>query len=211
VFNQKEELLTKSSRATDLRGDITAAVSNQTMRDKLILLLCVGYCFMAFSQSGGADTAKQAARVNVSKNAEGGRQDITTNGDHSLIKTSANEAGIIRKDWIENVRRTLLALAIILSGFLYLLIARRVIVDVRLIQGFGGAGFLILFQLVNFLLDPMLKQATEDSFMITVLSLIAVAALLIPLHQKIMKWSTLRVTAKNKKIRLAAARKNSLQ
>jgi hypothetical protein len=39
------------------------------------------------------------------------------------------------------------------------------------------------------------------------MGLVCIAALLVPLHHKIEKWATARLVEKNKKIRLAAAKK----
>jgi cell wall assembly regulator SMI1 len=39
------------------------------------------------------------------------------------------------------------------------------------------------------------------------LALVCIAALLVPLHHKIEKWTTAKLVEKNKQIRLAAAKK----
>lgn len=43
--------------------------------------------------------------------------------------------------------------------------------------------------------------------MLMLLALVCIAALLIPLHHKVEKWTTARLVEKNKQIRLAAAKK----
>jgi len=66
---------------------------------------------------------------------------------------------------------------------------------------------LAVFEFINLFIHPYLSRATNDSPVLMLLVLIAIGALLIPLHHKLEKWITNVMTEKNKKIRLAAARK----
>ncbi|MCY7309998.1 MAG: hypothetical protein LH619_04400, partial [Chitinophagaceae bacterium] len=54
---------------------------------------------------------------------------------------------------------------------------------------------------------PYLAHATNDSPVLMLLILIGIGALLVPLHHRLEKWITKVMVEKNKKIRLAAAKK----
>ena len=56
-------------------------------------------------------------------------------------------------------------------------------------------------------MHPYLAQVTNDSPVLMLLVLIAIGAMLVPLHHKLEKWMTKVMLEKNKKIRLDAAKK----
>ena len=66
---------------------------------------------------------------------------------------------------------------------------------------------MIVFEFFNLLLHPFLEGVTNHTPVFMLLALVCIAALLIPLHQRIEKWSTVKLVEKNKKIRLANAKK----
>ncbi|MBK8494438.1 MAG: hypothetical protein IPL50_04990 [Chitinophagaceae bacterium] len=66
---------------------------------------------------------------------------------------------------------------------------------------------LIVFEFLNLLLHPFLERVTHHLPVLMLLALVAIAALLAPLHHKVEKWATAKLVEKNKKIRLAAAKK----
>jgi hypothetical protein len=70
---------------------------------------------------------------------------------------------------------------------------------------------LVVFEFFNLLLHPFLQRITHHSPMLMLLALVCIAALLVPLHQKVEKWATSKLVEKNKQIRLAAAKKTIQQ
>lgn len=66
---------------------------------------------------------------------------------------------------------------------------------------------LIVFEFLNLLLHPYLEKLTNHAPVLMLLALVCIAALLVPLHHKLEKWATAKMVEKNKKIRLAAAKK----
>jgi hypothetical protein len=66
---------------------------------------------------------------------------------------------------------------------------------------------LIIFEFLNLLLHPFLEKVTHHTPVFMLLALVCIAALLVPLHHKIEKWSAKKLVEKNKEIRLAHARK----
>ena len=50
-------------------------------------------------------------------------------------------------------------------------------------------------------------RKAADTILLMLLALVSIAALLVPLHHKVKKWSTTKLVEKNKQIRLVAAKK----
>jgi tetratricopeptide (TPR) repeat protein len=101
------------------------------------------------------------------------------------------------------------ALAIVLITFVtvFLLLSRSIIVKTKFIEFFGVFGLLAVFEFINLFIHPYLAHATNDSPVLMLLILIAIGALLVPMHHKLEKWMTSVMVEKNKKVRLAAAKK----
>ena len=107
----------------------------------------------------------------------------------------------------QNIQYSLIALGIIVLLTLYLLLSRSFITNTKLIEFFGVIALLIVFEFLNLLLHPFLERVTHHSPVLMLLALVCIAALLVPLHHKVEKWATAKLVEKNKKIRLAAAKK----
>ena len=107
----------------------------------------------------------------------------------------------------QNIQYALIALGIIVLLTLYLLLSRSFITNTKLIEFFGVIALLIVFEFLNLLLHPFLERVTHHSPVLMLLALVCIAALLVPLHHKVEKWATAKLVEKNKKIRLASAKK----
>ena len=107
----------------------------------------------------------------------------------------------------QNIQYALIALGIIILLTLYLLLSRSFITNTKLIEFFGVVALLIVFEFLNLLLHPFLERVTHHSPVLMLLALVCIAALLVPLHHKVEKWATAKLVEKNKKIRLASAKK----
>jgi hypothetical protein len=90
---------------------------------------------------------------------------------------------------------------------LFLLLSRSIIVTTRAIKIFGVIALLITFEFINLLIHPFLQAITNHSPVLLLLAMVCIAALIVPLHHKLEKWVIERLQEKNKKIRLAAAKK----
>ena len=119
-------------------------------------------------------------------------------------KAKKNEEARQRK---QNIQYILIALGIIILLSFYLLLSRSFITNTKLIEFFGVIALLIVFEFLNLLLHPFLEKITNHSPVLMLLALVCIAALLVPLHHKVEKWATAKLVEKNKKIRLAAAKK----
>jgi tetratricopeptide (TPR) repeat protein len=107
----------------------------------------------------------------------------------------------------QNLQYALIALSIIIFILLFLLLSRSFITNTRLIEFFGVLALLIVFEFLNLLLHPLLERVTNHTPVMMLLALVCIASLLIPLHRRVEKWSTAKLVEKNKKIRLANAKK----
>jgi tetratricopeptide (TPR) repeat protein len=107
----------------------------------------------------------------------------------------------------QNIQYALIALGIIIFISVFLLLSRTVIVNERLISFFAILGLLIVFEFINLLIHPWLAHFTHESPVLMLLALVAIAALLIPMHHRLEHWIKEKMVEKNKAIRLAAAKK----
>jgi hypothetical protein len=107
----------------------------------------------------------------------------------------------------QNIQYALIAIGIIILLSLYLLLSRSFITNTKLIEFFGVVALLIVFEFLNLLPHPFLERITHHSPVLMLLALVCIAALLVPLHHKVEHWATAKLVEKNKKIRLASAKK----
>jgi tetratricopeptide (TPR) repeat protein len=100
-----------------------------------------------------------------------------------------------------------IALAIIVFAGLFLLLSRSIIVNEKWVKFLGVLGLLAVFEFINLLLHPYLGAITLHSPVLMLLALMAIAALLVPLHHKLEHWLIHKMVVKNKQLRLTAAKK----
>ncbi|MFZ6023693.1 MAG: hypothetical protein ACOYVG_04470 [Bacteroidota bacterium] len=112
-----------------------------------------------------------------------------------------------RKQRKQNLQYTLIAFGIISFIIVFLLLSHRLITNVRVIQFLSIVALLIVFEFLNLLLHPFLERITHHSPVLMLLMLVCIAAILVPLHHRLEKWTTHKLVDKNKKVRLAAARR----
>ena len=106
-----------------------------------------------------------------------------------------------------NIQYAALAIGIIFFISIFLLLSRSVIVNEKWISFLGILGLLIVFEFINLFFHPYIASLTNHSPVWMLLALVAVAALLIPLHHRLEHWINHIMVEKNKKIRLEAAKK----
>jgi hypothetical protein len=107
----------------------------------------------------------------------------------------------------QNIQFVLIAFGIISSIILFLLLSRSFITNAKVITFFGVLALLVVFEFLNLLLHPLLERVSNHSTLLMLSALVCIAALLIPLHHKLEKWTTEKLVEKNKAIRLAAAKR----
>ncbi len=106
-----------------------------------------------------------------------------------------------------NIQYVGIAIGLIIFLSLFMLLSQSVVVNEKWISFIGVMGLLVLFEFINLLIHPFLASITHHSPVYMLLILVGIASFLIPIHHRIEKWIKEKVVAKNKRIRLNAARK----
>jgi hypothetical protein len=106
-----------------------------------------------------------------------------------------------------NIQYALIALGIVTFLVLFLLLSSSIIVSEKWISFFGILSLLIVFEFLNLIIHPHLENFTDHSPLLMLIALVLIASLLIPMHHRIEKWVKEKMTEKNRKIRLANAKK----
>lgn len=101
----------------------------------------------------------------------------------------------------------LITLGLISFLILFLVLSRSMITSAKLIAFLGILSLLLVFEFLNLLLHPYLQKITKHQPMLMLAAMVVIAALLIPLHHRLEHWVTDKMVEKNKKRRLAAAKK----
>ncbi len=112
-----------------------------------------------------------------------------------------------KQERINNIQYVAIALGLIIVLILFFLLSHSIVANEKIIQFFGILTLLIVFEFINLLLHPYLATLTHHSPLLMLLIMVCIAALLIPLHHRLEKWITFKMVEKNKRIRLAAAKK----
>ena len=107
----------------------------------------------------------------------------------------------------QNIQYALIAIALVNLIILFLFLSRSFITNTKLISFFGVIALLLVFEFLNLLLHSFLERITHHSPILMLLALVCIAALLVPLHHKLERWTTLKLVEKNIAIRLANAKK----
>ena len=107
----------------------------------------------------------------------------------------------------ERLQLSVLAIVIIVFIIAFLLLSRSFIVSQRFVRSLGIVLLLITFEYIDQLLHPIIANLTNHTPVLMLLILVSVAALMVPLHYKLEKWTKYKLTEKNRQIRLTKAKK----
>ncbi|MFI5187500.1 MAG: tetratricopeptide repeat protein [Chitinophagales bacterium] len=100
-----------------------------------------------------------------------------------------------------------IAVGLVAFIILFFLFSRSIIANQKLIRFLGVVALLIGFEFIDLFLHPYLGNLTLYSPLLMLLSMVCIAGLLGRLHHHLENWITHRLVEKNKKIRLAVAKK----
>jgi tetratricopeptide (TPR) repeat protein len=106
-----------------------------------------------------------------------------------------------------NLQYAAIALGLITFVILFLLMSHSIVANQKLIRFFGVVALLMVFEFINLYIHPYLSHATNDSPLLMLLVMVCIASMLVPVHHWMENWITHQLVEKNKKIRLAAAKK----
>ncbi len=130
-----------------------------------------------------------------------------------LMQEKERQNGLVKKRELEkernknNLQYSAIAIGLVCFVILFLLVSQTIIVNQKLISFLGTIALLIIFEFLNLLLHPYLGDLTHHSPVFMLLTMVCIAAILIPLHHKIEHWSIHKLVEKNNKIRLEVAKK----
>lgn len=121
-----------------------------------------------------------------------------------------------RQQVLDEERKNYLQYSAVAIGIVVLLVAfflfsHSVIANQKHIRFLGVLSLLIVFEFLNLLLHPFLEKLTHHETVFMLAVMVGIAAFLIPVHHKLEHWVTHQLVEKNKKIRLAAAKKTIAQ
>ena len=120
------------------------------------------------------------------------------------VEATRKQAEFERKN---NLQYAGIAFGFIVFVIVFLLLSHSIIARPGLIRFLGVLALLIVFEFINLLLGPLIDRATARSPILMLITMVCIAAILIPVHHQLDKWVTQKLVEKNKRIRLAAAKK----
>ena len=112
-----------------------------------------------------------------------------------------------QKESINNLQYAAIAIGLVTLIIVYFLFSHSIIANQKLIKYLGIISLLLVFEFLNLLLHNPLGTITNHSPVLMLLALVVLAAMLAPLHHRMEHWITHQLVEKNKRIRLAAAKK----
>jgi tetratricopeptide (TPR) repeat protein len=121
------------------------------------------------------------------------------------------EASNAWKERKKNLQYAAIAIALVTLVILFFIFSHSIIANQRLIKYMGVVSLLLAFEFLNLVLHNPLGSITNHSPVLMLLALVVLAAILAPLHHKLEHWITHQLVEKNKRIRLAAAKKTLQQ
>jgi len=146
-------------------------------------------------------------RDNIFSNEKINRMQTLEFNEQLRQQELATEKSKSEEERKQNIQYALIAIGLVTLIILFLFLSRSFITNTKLIEFFSVMALLIVFEFLNLLLHPYLERVTHHTPLVMLLALVCVAALLIPLHHRIEKWSKEKLVEKNKAIRLANAKK----
>ena len=107
----------------------------------------------------------------------------------------------------ENLEYTFIALGIVSFLMIFILFSRKHITNTNVIKFLSVISLLIVFEFLNLLIHPFLEKITHHSPLLMLLSLVALAAIIVPFHHKVEHWAVNKLIENNKRARLEAAKR----
>jgi tetratricopeptide (TPR) repeat protein len=100
-----------------------------------------------------------------------------------------------------------IGIALVTLIILFFSISQTILVKEKFINFAGLVGLLLVFEFVNVISHPIVGSLTHHSPIGIYLVMVCIAALLVPVHQRMEHWISRQLVERNKRVRLAAARK----
>ena len=113
----------------------------------------------------------------------------------------------VREERKRNLQFISIGVGLICFMVLFILLSQTIIVRSGFVRFLGLLGMILVFEFINLLLHPFIGGFTHHSPFWMFLIIVSIAALLVPAHHKLEKWVNYHLVEKNKRIRLAAAKR----
>ncbi len=214
ILGQYSSYLLKGDRISEAKHfgkrGLAAAISAQS---KSVLLQNVSTLRQIYEASNQPDSAYYFSKLELAYRDSLFNQERLNAVQDMMFKEQVRQQEEILKKAEDDLQRkhnlqyAAIALALVTFVILFFLFSHSIIANQKLIRFLGVIALLIVFEFLNLLLHPWLGAVTHHSPILMLLAMVCVAALLIPLHHKLEHWITHRLVEKNKKIRVAAAKK----
>lgn len=120
-------------------------------------------------------------------------------------KSLAEEKEKIEEEKKQNIQYTLISIGILVLLSFYLIVTKSFIVSSKVIKFIGVVSLLIVFEFINLLIHPYLEKITHHSPILILLALVAIAAILVPLHHKVEHLFVAKMIEKNKNLKIKKA------
>jgi tetratricopeptide (TPR) repeat protein len=117
----------------------------------------------------------------------------------------------IRKDRKRDLQLASIGVGLISFLIIFILLSQSIVVKSGLVKFLGVIALLLSFEFINLLIHPIIGELTHHSQILMFLTMVCLAALLVPALHRLEKWITSVLVEKNKRIRLAAAKKTIQQ
>lgn len=169
--------------------------------------------YLLFKENGNADSALKYLEINIKSKdsvsflAKNQKIEALRFGEEIRQKELLISAKQQKDERKQNLQYAAIALGLVVFIILFFLFSHSIIANQKWIRFLGVMALLIVFEFINLFIHPYLAHATNDSPLIMLLVMVCIAALLVPVHHRLEKWISHRLVEKNKKIRLAAAKK----
>ena len=133
-------------------------------------------------------------------------QNLTANEEERQKEKQAKAEQEI-KEHRTNIQYAAIAIGIVTLIILFLLLSRSIIVNEKVVKFLSIFNLLVFFEFINLLLASYIEHLTNHTPVLMLLILVAIAAFIIPVHHSIEHFITEKMIEKNKKVRLAAAKR----
>jgi hypothetical protein len=146
----------------------------------------------------------RAIQFSVKNNAE--VETIAIKAAEKQREIAAQQAKL-KEERKRNLQFVSIGVGLISFVVLFLLLSQSIIVGSGFVRFLGLVGLILVFEFLNLLTHPFITDFTHHSPFWTFLIMVCMAALLVPVHHRLENWITHQLVEKNKRIRLAAAKR----
>lgn len=181
--------------------------------DKFSAITLAGILQKSYDQKKNTDSAYHYSKMVIAyKDSAFNSQKMLEIQNLTFKRQNEEREAEIKKEKLEEERKQNLQNAAIAIGLIaffvaYLLFSHSAKVGKRTIQFLGILSMLLVFEFLNLLLHPFIGEITHHQPFWMLLCMVAIAAILIPLHHRLEHWIVHQLSERNEKIRSKSSNK----